>query len=623
MRSLRSEASVAAPGGRSAGSAAEAARLLARGEVLEAVELIEAARQHDPHNPQIRFLLAFVAWRMFDLVRAMQLLTDLAEEAPNSGTYAEALATMKALVGDLTEALFYGKLGTALPKDPALQALVPPDFPAFGDAFLGINERPLVAVAAGLENQGRLREAAKALEQHVRLFPDDRVPAERLARLLLMSGREAEAVQQVGALVGARDAAALSLLGRASAAIGDAEGAAALHEAATALAPGDAAVVGAAVRDSRWFEPDADRRSKATEAWLARFAAGPRSARPFAPRGDKLRIGYLVAGIAGSPLAASVAAVARQHDRTAVEVRGYGFGELASDSNIGLRGGFDEWRDVSRIDPRTLARILEGDALDLVIDASGLRAPDGLIALSLANLPLRCGWLCLPEGIAGAPYDRWLTCDGMAAAGDALHVSLGPTHIAASGKPIPRLDPVGSGLRIGFDITPREMTPETIDLLRRIAAAVPGAQIMIFDHGFSQPIVVDRLIAQLGDAAAHTDVVKAAEMRAFLAQVDLVVVPPSAETPRGAAEAIGHGVPALVVGRSTAAAIARNAGLADLAVADEAAAIKVICGLAEDGAKLAGAWAAAQSAVAAFEGRRIAAAIADLAARVEPRHATR
>lgn len=623
MRSLRSGAAVAAPGGRSAEGAAEAARHLARGEVLEAVELIEAARQHDPHNPQIRFLLAFAAWRMFDLVRAMQLLTDLAEDAPSNGSYAEALATLKALVGDLTDALFYGKLGTALPKDPALQALVPPDFPAFGDAFLGINERPLAAVAAGLENQGRLREASKALEQHVRLFPDDRVPAERLTRLLLVSGREAEAVQQVGALVGAKDAVALSLLARASAAIGDAEGAAALHEAASALAPGDAAVVGAAVRDARWFEPDAARRSRATEDWLARFAAGPRSTRPYAPRGDKLRIGYLVAGIAGSPLAAAVAAVARQHDRTTVEVRGYGFGELAAESNIGLRGGFDEWRDVSRIDPRTLARILEGDALDLVIDASGLRAPDGLIALSLANLPLRCGWLGLPEPVAGAPYDRWLTCDGAAPAGGATHLSLGPTHIAASGRPIPRLDPVGSGLRIGFDITPREMTPATIDLLRRIVAAVPAAQVMIFDHGFSQPIVVDRLIAQLGDAAARTDVVKAAEMRAFLAQVDVVVAPPAAETPRCVAEAIGHGVPALVIGQSAAATIARNAGLAALAVADEMAAIGVISGLAEDDAKLAEAWAAAQSAAAAFDGRRIAAAIAAIAARVEPRHATR
>lgn len=623
MRSLRSEASVAAPGGRSAESAAEAARLLAQGEVLEAVELIEAARQHDPHNPQIRFLLAFVAWRMFDLVKAMQLLTELADEAPRNGSYAEALATLKALVGDLTEALFYGKLGTALPKDPELQALVPPDFPAFGDAFLGINERPLVAVAAGLENQGRLREAAKALEQHVRLFPDDRVPAERLTRLLLASGKEAEAVQQVGALAGATDAVALSLMARASASIGDAEGAAALHDAAVRLAPEDAAVMAAAVRDARWFEPDPVRRRRAAEGWLARFAASPRSTRPFAPRGDKLRIGYLVAGVAGSPLAAAVAAVARQHDRTSVEVRGYGFGELAAENNIGLRGGFDEWRDVSRIDPRTLARILEGDALDLLIDASGLRAPDGLLAMSLANVPLRCGWLGLPEVTTGAPYDCWLTCDGGMPDGGARLVSLGPTHLAASGKPLPRLGPVGGGLRLGFDLSPREMTPAAIELLRRIVAALPTAQLLILDHGFSQPIVVDRLIAQLGDAAERADIVKVVEMRAFLAQVDLVVVPPTVETPRSAAEAIGHGVPALVIGPGPAAAIARNAGLANLAVSDGTAAVEALRGMAEGDAMLNDAWARAQAAVAAFDGRRIAAAIAELAARVEPRHAPR
>jgi protein O-GlcNAc transferase len=621
MRSLKSDLSVAVPESRSAESAAEAARLLARGEVLEAVELIEEARRHDPQSPQIRFLLAFAAWRMFDLVQAMQILTDLVDEAPDNGSYAEALATFKALVGDLTEALFLGKLGTALPKDPELQALIPPDFPSFGDAFLNINDRPLVTAATGLENQGRLREATRALEQHIRLFPDDRAAAELLTRLLLASGREAEAVQHVGLLARDKDAVAVSLLARASAAIGDTDGAATLHQAAVALAPDDAAIAAAAARDAYWFEADAARRRQGVENWVARFAAGPRSTRRLAPRGEKLRIGYLVAGIAGSPLAASVAAVARLHDRTVVEVYGYGLGELAADSNVGLRGGFDEWRDVSRIEPRTLARILEGDALDVVIDASGLRAPGGLTALSIAHVPLRCGWFGLAEDIAGAPYDYWLTCDGVMAAAGRLR-SLGPTHVAASGKPIPRLDPVGSGLRIGFDISPRELTPATIDLLRRIFAAVPTAQFMILDHGFSQPIVVERLIAQLGDAAAHTDVVKAAEARAFLAQVDVVVVPPSAETPRAAAEAIGHGVPALVIGDGAAAAIARNAGLSHLVANDAAAAIATISKLAEDGAMLTDAWARSQAATAMFDGRRIAEAIADLA-RAESRHAAR
>lgn len=614
MRSLSPQASVAAPEQRSAESAAEAARLLARGEVLEAVEVIEAARRHDPQSPAIRFLLAFAAWRMFDLVRAMQLLTDLSEEAPGNGTYAETLATLKAIVGDLTEALFLGKLGTALPKDPALQALIPPDFPAFGDAFLGINERPLVAVAAGLENQGRLREAARALEQHVRLFPEDRAPAERLTRLLLASGREAETVQQIGPLVGAKDAAALSLLARASAAIGDAEGAAGLHAAAVTADPNDAIIAAAAARDARWFEPDPVRRRAATESWLARFAAGPRSTRPLAPRAGKLRIGYLVAGVAGSPLAASVAAVARQHDRTGVEVRGYGYGELAAESNIGLRGGFDEWRDVSRIDPRTLARILEGDALDLVIDASGLSAPGGLIALAIANLPMRCGWVGLAETVPAAPYDRRLTCDGAPSGEGIAAFSLGPTHLPASGKPVPRLEPVGSGLRLGLDVTPREMTPATIDLLRRVLAAVPTAQLMLLDHGFSQPIVVDRLIAQLGDAAVRTDIVKAAEPRGFLAQIDLALVPSAVEVPRGIAEAIGHGVPALTIAHLESAAIARNAGLGHLVADDADAAAELVAKIAGDSALLTEAWSRAQAAAVLFEGRRIAAAIAELAA---------
>jgi len=103
----------------------------------------------------------------------------------------------------------------------------------------------------------------------------------------------------------------------------------------------------------------------------------------------------------------------------------------------------------------------------------------------------------------------------------------------------------------------------------------------------------------------------------------LVVVPPTAETPRAAAEAIGHGVPALVIGHPAAAAIARNAGLSQLLADDAVSAIGAISRLADDAAMLADAWTRSQSAAAMFEGRRIATAIADLAARVEPRHAAR
>ncbi len=586
---------------------AEAARLLASGEVDVAVARIEAIRARDPRNVHLRFLLGIVAWRMHDYFSATNLLRELCEEADENGTFADTLATLRALVGDLEEALFMGKLGTALPADPVALALLPPDFPRFADAFLSIQERPLVRLAKALVHQGRLGAATASLEQHVRLFPADIPAATELVGLLLACGRGAEAIQHVGPLLSAGDARSLSLVARASAAIGDRDGAARLHAASVESLPGDAEVAAGPLLDA--LAPA----SADVEAWLRRFGLPP-SPRQLPARGAKHRIGYLVAGLAGSPLATLAAAVARRHDRDETEVYGYGFGELSADPNAELRGGFDIWRDVSRIDPRTIGRILEADGLDVVIDASGFRHVNSLRALFATGVPRRCGWLGLPLLTDSAPYDCVLACTGETVAGPVPSVAIGASAFAVQAVHLTR-NGSAAGARIGIDLLASETTPETLALLTEILQTIPSASIVMRDHGQSLPIVVDRLIGQLGVVAGRVDLLKALDARAFLEQVDLLLAPASTETPRAAVEAMAHGVPVVIAtgtpAGDRAAAIAQALSLGSMTARSSGDLAVLVTRLLTNPAALDRAWSEAAEAAGtgAFHGRAVAAAI--------------
>jgi len=586
---------------------AEAARLLASGEVDVAVARIEAIRARDPRNLHLRFLLGIVAWRMHDYFSATNLLRELCEEADENGTFADTLATLRALVGDLGEALFMGKLGTALPADPVALALLPPDFPRFADAFLSIQERPLVRLAKALVHQGRLGAATASLEQHVRLFPTDIPAATELAGLLLACGRGAEAIQHFGPLLSAGDARSLSLVARASAAIGDRDGAARLHAASAEALPDDPEVTAGPLLDAIAPGP------AAIEAWLRRFRLPP-SPRALPARGAKRRVGYLVAGLAGSPLATLAAAVARRHDRDETEVYGYGFGELSADPNAELRGGYDVWRDVSRIDPRTIGRILEADGLDIVIDASGFRHVNSLLALFATGVPRRCGWLGLPVLTDAAPYDCILACNGETVPGPIPSIALGASAFAVQAVHLTR-DRASAGSRIGVDLLASETTPEALALLSEILRVVPGASVVMRDHGQSLPIVVDRLIAQLGVAAGRVDLLKTHDTRSFLEQVDLLLAPASVETPRAAIEAMAHGVPVVIASGTPAgdraAATARALSLGNMIAESSEDLLLRITGLLTMPIELHRAWseAARAAGTGAFQGRALAAAI--------------
>jgi hypothetical protein len=598
---------------------AEAARRLAADDAAAAVGALAAAAGRDPEYMPLHFVTALVAWSLGDVAKSLALARDCHERDPMNGTVAEVIASLYAQVGDLVESLYFGKLATALKPDPVLGSWLPQAFPSFDKAFLTIQERPLLAQARTLLAQGKLHEGLDKARQHVVVAPGDDDGRECFAEGLLRGGLAGVAVTvlQPPAERGAMAPPSASIYARALAQVGDADTARRWHDEACAGAPDDSGIAAARIADARWLGGDGHEAAAWSAQWLARFA---RAAKPprWRPASQPLVIGYLVANFADRRDAAAVAAVARAHARPGTSVVGYGLGAQSWDENAALRGAFDKWRDVTGVDPATLARILAGDGLHAVIDTGGFTSPTCLEALARVDSAVRVAWLGSAAGLERTIYDAVITprSDGAAIKAGVAEWNAG------AGYPLLRdwtqriertREPV---CRFGADAYMCQIDAGTARLWRAALAAVPDAVLLLRANDMAGANI-DRLVQRMGaDIAARIDVIEAASAEDFYRLVDVALTPIRGASPRMAAEAVACGAPVLAFSDGGAwqpyAGVLRQWGLGDFVAAtpDDYAAAAAI--LAERSARWEAAAAAARAAADHGE-----AAAADMAAAVE------
>jgi Flp pilus assembly protein TadD len=530
----------------------EAARRIVSGEGEMALAALSEAAAIDPDCLALHFVVALMAWRSGDFAGALKVMRACFEREPMNGTIADALASLFAQAGDLRESLFHGKLAAALRPDPAMQTLVPADFPAFGKAFLAIQDRPLFAHAKYCRAQGEIAQALDRAGQHVEIVPGDVEARQFYVELLLRSGMAGMAVEVLRPVVG-RDGgtpALASLFARALTEVGDFDEARRWHDRAHLADPRSAAIAAARLADSVWLGDDAKEAATAAAKWAKDFTKPGKPAQRRASA-KKLVIGYLVSDFFDRTDIAAVAAVARAHDRSGVQVVGYGIGAKGWHENAVLGGAFDQWRDISRLDPATFARTLAGDDLDLVIDVAGLAAPGNLAALARASSMLRVAWLHNPAGLE-AIYDATIANDDRGAV-----PSLRCWAVGWGAYPMVRDRRDGfertpaQGLRLGADVGLRQLNRETVALWSTLLTAIPQSTLLLRQNDMKSPENINRLVQRFGrDLAARVDIVDAESSGAFYRQVDLAVPPTVGTSPRMVAESLAFGVPAVVLRRS-------------------------------------------------------------------------
>jgi predicted O-linked N-acetylglucosamine transferase (SPINDLY family) len=561
---------------------AEAAGLLAAGDAEAAIEILQRASAVDPQSLRLQLVTGIVAWRLSNLEQALAVLHACHEQDPMNGTIAEVLAALVAQAGDLVESLYFGKIATALGPKAGYAELVPSFFPTFGEAFLSIQERPLFARAKLMASSGQLSVAIDFASQHVSLNPGDDEARQFLVDGLLRIGAAAAAVQVLRPVARA-DAPAelLSRYARALAAVGEATEARKYHEAACAVAPADATVAAAAVADALWLEAGSDAGTARAADWARRFCPARKPAALTRGTG-KLAIGYLVSALADPQDAAAVAAVARAHDRSRFTVIAYGRGAQSWPENAMLSGAFDKWCDTSNLDPMTLARVLRGDSLAVIIDCAGFAAPQQLLTLARVTTALRVAWLGVPPGLGAPFYDAVLgRSDGTTPAwGAEKNYPLVRDWIKSIGR-----NPADVA-RFGSDVGMHQLDESTIRLWSAVLAGAPGASLALRARDMDPGGNIDRLVARFGrEMASRVDVVQAASADDFYRDVDIALAPVGGSSPRMAAEAIACRTPVVALSGQTPyepyGAFVRGLGLGDcLVAADERDYVSIALGLA-------------------------------------------
>ena len=531
---------------------------LDRDETGLALELLNPLVSVEQPSIAARFVLAMTAWQMQRFDWALTILKACHDDAPDNGGVAEALASLQAQLGQLDESLFTGKLATALGNDPSLAVLVPKAYPGFDRAFLSIVERPLLGKAREALAQGKLSRAIEFARQHIAIEPDHLEGRAFHADCLMHAGGASAAIATLQSLADGDSKPRpelASLYARALTLVGERKDAAHWHQYAVAAAPANPVVAAARIADAPFLGIDNGEIARLARDWLARFALAPKPAREHAA-GRKLVIGYLVSAFIDADDAASVAAVAQAHDRARVAVLGFGLGSQTAEQNARLIGAFSKWRDISALDPATLARTLSGDGVDVLIDAGGFASASQLQALTRFESGLRVSWLGNPSAILAPLYDVRLAAADYPVLGDAAKaVTEGEAPVA-----------------FGTDVTLAQLDPRTIRLWSAVLALVPDAKLVLRGRDMVDNANIGRLVAAFGEnLAARIDLRQVERASEFYEAVDIALLPYRAASPRAAAEALGHGVPAIAMAGGPFGSFMKGHGLERrLVAADEA-----------------------------------------------------
>jgi protein O-GlcNAc transferase len=595
---------------------ATAARHLIDDDPEAAVAALSEAALIDSGYMPLHFVTALISWYLGDMAKALAMTRACHEQAPMNGTVAEVLASLYAQSGDLLESLYFGKLATALGEDPVMGPWLPARFPNFGQAFLSIRDKPLLAQARLLLGNGKLVPALDKARQHVEVAAEDDEGRTFYAETLLRAGQATIAADIMQPFI-ARTAlppTASSVLARALAGAGDGAAARLWHDRSCLAAPDDAAIAAARVADAPWLGVDGPTANAWAADWTARFTK-PAKLRRLRPAGDRLVIGYLVAHFLDRADSAAVTAVASMHEQPAVMSIGYGAGPQMWDENALLRGAFGKWRDVTGIDPATLARTIAADEVDILIDAGGFGAPTNLQTLARVNTALRVSWL----GASG-PSDRTLYDAILSFRGD--RAPAGDLDLWAPGcgsYPLlrdwtrPRAHSDDPDCRFGADARFAQLDGETVSWWRAILAAAPQSVLLLRANDLAQGGNVAHLIERVGrEFAGRIDLVDAAVPDDFYGQVDVGLVPARTVSPRPASEASACGVPLIALGDGgpwqSCAAFLRAVGLDDFVAPTAHSYVQRAIELAASPARRTA--AAGRSALLADRGKHVAAEIA-------------
>jgi len=525
----------------------------------EVREFCEPVLEEFPDCPEALFCVALSSVHDFDLAGAASLAGQAFAVDPDVREYADLLAVVHGLAGDLNTSAYYAKLATALSSSPSLRKCIPTSFPTFASVLQTISEKPLFQKAANAIVVKAWAEAEHWLRQHLAFEPASREGYLALGTCLLAQGTPRAAVEalRAGQHRLPPDPEITSLLGKALGALGRFDEAGACFRWSRAMAPEDASI-NAAPLVQRLSDPrcEAGQTASAFREWGHRFGLKSGDAPDLqAPTADDtLTIGYVVAGRGGSAPLRALSEILAYRDSRRFATVGFGYGSLNDSANICFQKSVDRWQDISGSDPLTLAAMVRAEGVDILVNLAGFSAPNLLVAFGMRMAPCQVAWLDSPCGTGlaamdflltdkfvdpdpsgGGRYDEWLAYLSLgsviAAPAEPLDAAIGPDH--------------SSGITFAADASLMEINPVTVEYWAHTLHAVPESILILRDHGFRDPENLAHLIGLFGDfgLAHRVDVVTEPSPTAFFKAADVCLLPVPYPSPLTAMNALSAGVP--------------------------------------------------------------------------------
>ncbi|MFO1396389.1 MAG: tetratricopeptide repeat protein [Burkholderiales bacterium] len=143
------------------------------------------------------------------------------------------------------------------------------------------------------------------------------------------------------------------------------------------------------------------------QAWAAPLAnVSVVPARRRVHRAGRLRLGYFSADFHSHATAFLAAGLFEQHDRSRFEVTGYSTGpDDGSPMRARLARAFDRFVDFRGRDPRTMARTIASDGIDILIDLKGHTQDALSVVLAYRPAPIQVHYLGYPGTLASGIVD--------------------------------------------------------------------------------------------------------------------------------------------------------------------------------------------------------------------------
>ncbi|MGE0725562.1 MAG: tetratricopeptide repeat protein [Alphaproteobacteria bacterium] len=483
---------------------------------------------------------------------------------------------------------------------------------AFERASAATAEATLARLAECAFRHNRWREAQAVLRRSVELHPDSPSAHWNLAHISTESWQLQQALDALArAEALAPQAGARSMRASIAGRMGDADGALRLYrELAEAEGVGSTMASSAAMSALYSGTLDAQAVADLHRRLFAGLGEGARDRARFRNDRDparRIRLGMVSADFHRQhPVNIFMQPVLARLDRAAFETTVYFTGIARDEQTRIARGRVDRWRDCATWPDETLARRIEDDRIDVLLDLSGHTARHRMRMFARRAAPAQVTYLGYPAS-TGVPNMDWLIADPVVAPAELSHLyservlRLPHTvfcYAPEADYPFPDFDtahPVTFG---SFNNVPK-LTPRTIRLWSAILARVPGSRLLLKAPSFTDAGAADFFRQRFAAEGIGPDRLELrgptglADMMAEYGDVDIALDPVPYNGGTTTMQALWMGAPVVAMAGTLfasrmGASFMTAAGLPEWVAADDDAYVETAARMAADrGALLA------------------------------------